>query len=56
VINEIAAINEELRVAMFLTGCRTLAELKTRPLIITGKTKEMLQQRGFNVADLQVRR
>jgi isopentenyl-diphosphate Delta-isomerase len=56
VINEIAAINEELRVAMFLTGCKTLGDLKTRPLIITGKTKEMLEQRGFNVAELQARR
>jgi isopentenyl-diphosphate Delta-isomerase len=56
VTNEIAAINEELRVAMFLTGCKTLADLKTRPLIITGKTKEMLEQRGFNVAELQARR
>jgi isopentenyl-diphosphate delta-isomerase len=56
VISEIKAITEELKVAMLLTGCRTLADLKRCPLIITGETKEILQQRGFNLTELQTRR
>jgi isopentenyl-diphosphate Delta-isomerase len=54
--SEILAITEELKVAMFLTGCRTLADLKRCPLIITGETEQMLRQRGFDLAELQVRR
>jgi len=56
VINEITAITEELKVAMFLTGCATLADLKRCPLIIIGETKEILQQRGFDLTELQIRR
>src|SRR5660397_238031 len=56
VISEITAITEELKVAMLLTGCRTLADLKRCPLIITGETKEILQQRGFDLTELQTRR
>jgi isopentenyl-diphosphate delta-isomerase len=56
VISEIKAITEELKVAMLLTGCRTLDELKRCPLIITGETKEILQQRGFDLTKLQTRR
>jgi isopentenyl diphosphate isomerase/L-lactate dehydrogenase-like FMN-dependent dehydrogenase len=41
---------------MLLTGCRTLDELKRCPLIITGETKETLQQRGFDLTKLQTRR
>jgi isopentenyl-diphosphate delta-isomerase len=56
VISEITAITEELKVAMLLTGCRTLADLKRCPLLITGETKEILQQRGFDLTELQTRR
>jgi isopentenyl-diphosphate delta-isomerase len=56
VINEITAITEELKVAMLLTGCATLADLKKCPLIITGETKEILQQRGFDLTELRLRR
>jgi len=38
----------ELKIAMFLCGCKTVGELKKAPLIITGKTKEFLQERGYN--------
>jgi isopentenyl-diphosphate delta-isomerase len=56
VISEITTITEELKVAMLLTGCRTLADLKRCSLIISGETKEILQQRGFNLTELQTRR
>lgn len=56
VTSEIQAVVEQLKVAMFLTGCRTLMDLKTRPLIIMGETRQALQQRGFNLMKLQARR
>ncbi len=47
VIEKIKEMGEELKVAMFLTGCKTVAELKEEEVIITGKTKEIAEQRGF---------
>ena len=38
----------ELKVAMFLCGCSTLSQLKKTPIIITGKTREILKERGYN--------
>jgi isopentenyl-diphosphate delta-isomerase len=37
---------EELRVAMFLTGCRRVEELKRVPVVVTGRTREWLLSRG----------
>ncbi len=56
VINEINAVIEELKVAMFLTGCKTLTDLMKAPLIITGETAQALLARGFNVMALERRR
>jgi isopentenyl-diphosphate delta-isomerase len=36
----------ELRIAMFLCGCETLDQLKRTPVVITGKTREFLKERG----------
>ncbi len=47
VVDKLTLIIEELKVAMFLTGCRTVEELRNSPAVITGKTKEFLEQRGF---------
>ncbi len=47
VIEKLNLIVEELKVAMFLSGCRTLRELGDAPVVITGNTKEFLEQRGF---------
>ncbi len=37
----------ELRVAMFLTGCRRPQELKRVPLVVTGRTREWFLARGI---------
>lgn len=37
----------ELKIAMFLCGCRTISELKEAPIVITGKTREYLKERGY---------
>ena len=38
----IDTIEQQFRVAMFLTGSRTVADLKTKHVMITGKTREMV--------------
>ena len=43
---EIETILKELRAAMFLTGSRTVAELKKRPYILHGRTKEWVEGLG----------
>jgi isopentenyl-diphosphate delta-isomerase len=40
----------ELTVAMYLVGASTLEELKKCDLVITGKTREWLQERGIETA------
>lgn len=37
----------ELKIAMFLCGCKTISELKKTPLVIMGKTREYLTERGY---------
>jgi len=47
VVDRLGTVIEELKAAMFLTGCRTIEELGNSPVVITGRTKEFLEQRGF---------
>ncbi len=47
VADKLTMVVEELKVAMFLTGCRTIKDLGNSPAVITGKTKDFLEQRGF---------
>lgn len=37
----------ELRVAMQLTGAASIQELRRTPVVVTGATREWLEQRGF---------
>ncbi|MCC7551767.1 MAG: type 2 isopentenyl-diphosphate Delta-isomerase [Methanobacterium sp.] len=39
---------EEMKVAMYLVGASNLEELKKTDLVITGKTKEWLTERGYD--------
>jgi isopentenyl-diphosphate Delta-isomerase len=41
---ELEALVHELKVAMFLTGSRTLVELQKAPYLITGETRQWLQR------------
>jgi isopentenyl diphosphate isomerase/L-lactate dehydrogenase-like FMN-dependent dehydrogenase len=43
----IAQTLEELRVALFLTGSRTVAELRPRPRVILGATRAWAEQLGY---------
>ena len=40
--------NDSLRIAMFLVGANNIEELKNSNLVISGKTREWLNERGIN--------
>jgi isopentenyl diphosphate isomerase/L-lactate dehydrogenase-like FMN-dependent dehydrogenase len=48
VLDFIDEIAYQLRIACFLTGSGSLKELKSVPLLITGKTAEVLRIYGIN--------
>jgi isopentenyl-diphosphate delta-isomerase len=41
---------EELRATMFLTGSQSIEDLKKAPVVISGRTREYLEARGFRWA------
>ncbi|WP_298523489.1 type 2 isopentenyl-diphosphate Delta-isomerase [uncultured Methanobrevibacter sp.] len=48
-LNEfISRFNDSLRIAMFLVGANSIEELKQSNLVIRGKTREWLNERGIN--------
>ncbi|MGC9443789.1 MAG: type 2 isopentenyl-diphosphate Delta-isomerase [Candidatus Methanospirareceae archaeon] len=47
VVDKIREMGEELRVAMFLTGCRNPGDLKEAEVVVTGKTREVMEQRNL---------
>ena len=44
----IERFNDSLRIAMFLVGANNIEELKQSKLVIRGKTREWLSERGIN--------
>ncbi|MHC1566925.1 MAG: type 2 isopentenyl-diphosphate Delta-isomerase [Candidatus Syntropharchaeia archaeon] len=55
VIRKIKTMNEELRIAMFLCGCESMKDLSSVQVVITGRTREILEQRGFRPQSLSLR-
>ena len=47
---------EELKIAMFLTGSKTIDDLKNSSVVIIGKTAEWLRARGFDIESYARRR
>ncbi len=47
--DRLSCLIEELRNALFLVGAEKLSDLQNVPIVITGKTGEWLQARGFNL-------
>jgi len=56
VVDRLNLIIEELRVAMFLCGCRTIEDLGNAAVVINGSTREFLKQRGFETGKFAKRR
>ncbi len=55
VVETLNLIIEELKVAMFLTGSTEVDDLKRAQLVVTGKTREFLTQRGFDIKQYSTR-
>ncbi len=47
-VEKIETLKREFKIAMFLNSCQKVADLKTRPLMITGELKSMMDQRGMD--------
>jgi isopentenyl-diphosphate delta-isomerase len=56
VINVMNAYIRALRITMFLTGCREVAQLAKVPLVVLGRTREWLDARGFDLRAFSVYR
>lgn len=52
---KINSLVKELKAVMFLVGAENLKELKRKPIVITGKTKEWLEARGIDVKAFALR-
>jgi isopentenyl-diphosphate Delta-isomerase len=48
-VEKLSCLIEELRNVMFLVGAEKPADLARTPLVVTGKTGDWLQARGFNL-------
>jgi len=56
VLKAIKAYQRGLRIAMFLCGCKDLSQLNGSSLVITGKTREWLESRGFDTRKFSIYR
>ncbi|ADI73250.1 isopentenyl-diphosphate delta-isomerase, type 2 [Methanohalobium evestigatum Z-7303] len=55
VINTLSNFIYQLKVSMFLCGCKTVSDLRDVPAVVTGWTREYLLQRGFEIDKLSMR-
>jgi isopentenyl-diphosphate delta-isomerase len=55
VIESISLMIDELKVAMFLCGCKDVKKLHSAPAIVTGWTREYIELRGFDAKELALR-
>lgn len=55
VVKALRAFIRALRIAMFLTGSKNITGLKSAPVILTGKTREILEQRGYDTRKFSIR-
>jgi len=55
VVKSISSILDELKVAMFLCGCRNVKRLHFAPIVVTGWTREYIELRGFDAKEFALR-
>jgi isopentenyl-diphosphate delta-isomerase len=56
VLKVLRAYIRALRICMFLTGSTDIARLQKAPIIITGRTREWLEQRGYDTTQFSIHR
>ncbi len=49
VLEKIEQFIQELKIAMVLVNAKTIDDLRRKPVLITGRTREVLELRGFDV-------
>ncbi len=54
VVKALKAFVRTIRISMFLTGSKRLCDLRDSPLIVLGRTKEWLEQRGFDTRKFSI--
>jgi len=55
-IRAVRSYIRQLRVTMFLTGCKDVQQLGRVPLVVLGRTREWLEARGFDLNEFSVYR
>ncbi|MDN5309556.1 MAG: isopentenyl-diphosphate Delta-isomerase [Methanolobus sp.] len=55
VAESISLMLDELKVAMFLCGCRNIKKMHSAPAIVTGWTREYIELRGFKAKEFAMR-
>lgn len=55
VVKSVSSILDELKVAMFLCGCRNVKRLHFTPIVATGWTREYIELRGFDAKEFALR-
>lgn len=53
---KIYQLEKELKIAMFLCGARNINELRNKPVVLTGKTREWAEARGIDIKKLANRK
>jgi isopentenyl-diphosphate delta-isomerase len=56
VLRVLRAYIRALRICMFLSGSPDIARLQKAPIIITGRTREWLEQRGYDTTQFSIHR
>lgn len=56
VVKSLRGFERALRTSMFLTGCNDLSKLKSAPLVISGSTREWLEERGYDTRKFSIYR
>ncbi len=56
VVKALKAFIRGIRISMLLTGCESLQDLRGSPLIVLGRTKDWLEQRGFDTKKFSIYR
>ncbi|NYT01884.1 MAG: type 2 isopentenyl-diphosphate Delta-isomerase [Methanosarcinales archaeon] len=56
VVKMLKAYIRALKISMFLTGNRTISDLRGSPVLILGQCREILEQRGINTKNFTLKR
>jgi isopentenyl-diphosphate delta-isomerase len=56
VVGSLRVYERALRTAMFLTASKSISDLESAPIVVLGRTREILEQRGFDARKFAIHR